>query len=334
MIFIKNSVYKDTKKHSKKSSTKEEKTLDYYIDKVSGDAANVNWWDEDNVDEVLDKEDHKKLEFLKRNVKASSVIPENTVEKQSVPNNMGYFDTKFGTIAVGYKKYKKDSPIAFSIVPDGQKSLKRIPSQKIDSPNTYFGGPMGGKNTRFKASRLSFVFDPSQNGDIDKLEEDEDGIVDSQEKLLYQDKKEEDKIEDLEDQRKKLDVSNSRNIDKELKKIRIIIEEKEEDNLEFLKEIRGFVDKLKKGKLKEYIDADDFISMKKRIIEMSSEAHLNLMSLNELRGLLDDILKAIKKKNNGRLPDYVMGVNFDKFNKEKLREMIVKLRSHFFGDNL
>lgn len=330
MILIKNSVYKD----SKKLETKKEKTLDYYIDKTSGDDARVNWWDEDEVDEVLNKEDHKKLEFLKKNIKASSVIPSDMEEKQSVPNNLGYFDTRFGTIAVGYKKYKKDSPIAFSIVPDDQKSTKKIPTQTIDSPNNYFGGPMGGKSKNFKASQLSFVFDPSQDGNIDKLEDDEDGIVDNQKKLLYQDKKEEDKIEDLEEERNRLSAKYTKNIDKELEKIRTIKEEKEEDNLAFLKELRGFVDRWKKGKLKKYIDADDFVNMKKRIIEMSSEENLNLMSLIELRRLLDDILETVKKRNNGRLPDYLMGVNFNKFNKEKLREMIVRLRKRFFGDNL
>ncbi len=334
MILIKNSVYKDAKKHSKKLDSKKEKTLDYYINKTSGDDEGVNWWNDSNEDEVIGEEDHKKLEFLKRNIKASSVIPRNMKEKQSVPNSLGYFDTRFGTIAVGYKKYKKNSPIAFSIVPENQKSARKVPTQKIDSPNNYFGGPMGAKNKRFKASQLSFVFDPSGDGNIDKLENDEDGLVDNQKKLLYQDKKEADKIEDLEQERNRLGVRYSRDVDKELGKIRTIREEKEEDNLAFLKEIRGFVDKWKKGKLKKYIDSDDFINMKKRIVEMSSEANLNLMNLIELRRLLGDILEAVKKRNKGSLPDYLMGVNFNKFNKEKLREMIVRLRKRFFGDNL
>ncbi len=309
---------------------KRENTLDYYIYKTSGDDPNINWWDEDNVDEVLNKEDHKKLEFLKKDVKASSIIPETTKEKQSVPNEMGYFDTKFGTIEVGYNKYKKNSPIAFSIVPEATKSLRKIPSQHVDSPNAYFGGPIGGKSKRFKASSLSFMFDPSQDGNIDKLEEDEDGIVDNQKKLLYQDKKEEDKIENLENQRKNLNLAQSNSIDKELEKIKTIKEEKDEDNLAFLNEIKSFVDKWKKGKLKKYIDADDFISMKKRILEFSGRSDLDSMSLVELRKRLEEILEFIKRSNNGKLPDYLMGVNFNKFNKEKLRVLIVELQNRFF----
>ncbi len=312
---------------------KEENTLDYYIHKASGDDPDVNWWDEDNVDEVLDKEDYKKLEFLKRNIKASSVIPDTMKEKQSIPNNMGYFDTRFGTIAVGYEKYKKDTPIAFSIVPENQKVAKKIPTQKIDSPKTYFGGPIGGKSKRFNASKLSFVFDPSQHGNIEKLENDEDGMVDDQKKLLYQDKKEENKIENLEEAKNRLGSQYSRNIDKEMEKIRTIKEEKEEDNLAFFKELRGFVDKWKKGKIRKYIDSDDFINMKKRIIEFSSDSELDSMSLIELRKLLERILETVKKSNKGELPDYLVGVNFSKFNKEKLREVIVELRNHFFGDN-
>lgn len=313
---------------------KKEKTLDYYIYKTNGDDPNINWWDEDNVDDVLDKEDHKKLEFLKQNIKASSIIPKDTEKKQSVPNDMGYFETRFGTIEVGYNKYKKNSPVAFSIVPESDLRSSHIPKQRIDSPNTYFGGPIGGQNKRFRASELSYVFDPELDGNIDKLEDDEDGIVDDQKKLLYQDKKEEDKIDDLENKKHDLNVVESRNIDKELKKIRTIKEEKEEDNLAFFDEIKGFVDKFEKRRLRKYIDADDFISMKKRIIEFSSLAHLNTMTLIELRRLLEEILEAVKRSNNGRLPEDLMGVNFSKFNKKKIREMIVGLRDRFFGDNL
>lgn len=297
---------------------KKENTLDYYIYKTSNEVRDVNWWDKESTNKILDKEDHKKLEFLKRNVKASSIIPEKTQEKQSVPDNMGYFDTKFGTVEVGYNKYKKNSPIAFSIVPEAAKNARKIPSQHLDSPNAYFGGPIGGKSKRFKASFLSFVFDPSQDGNVDKLEEDRDGIVDNQKKLLYQDKKEEDKIENLEKRKKNLNLAQSHDIDKEIVKIRAIKEEKEEDNLAFLNEIKGFVDKLEKGKLKKYIDADDFISMKKRILEFSNSKGIDTLSLIELKKkILEEILKAIKKSNNGKLPDYLKELNFDKFSKEK-----------------
>lgn len=313
---------------------KPEKTLDYYIYKTTGDDPDVNWWDEDNVDDVLDKEDHKKLEFLKRNIKASSVIPKDTEKRQSVPNDMGYFETRFGTIEVGYDKYKKDTPVAFSIVSDSDLRKQHMPKQNIDSPNTYFGGPIGGKSKNFRASDLSYVFDPSSEGNIDKLEDDEDGIIDDQKKLLYQDIKEENEIENLEERKHSLDVMESRDVDKELKKMKTIKEEKEEDNLALFDEIKGFVDKFEKGKLKKYIDADDFISMKKRIIEFASEAELSLMTLIELRKLLEKILEAVKKRNNGRLPDDLMGVNLNKFNKEEIIEMIVDLKNRFFGDNL
>lgn len=330
LVFIKNSVYKDSKNNSKKVKFKKEKTLDYYIYKIDGDDPSVNWWDEDNVDDVLNKEDHKKLEFLKQNIKASSIIPKDTEKKQTVPNDMGYFETRFGTIEVGYDKYGRNSPIAFSIVPESDLRVNRIPKQKIDSPDTYFGGPIGGENKRFRASNLSYVLDPERDGNIDKMEDDEDGLVDDQEKLLYQYKAEEDKIEDLENRRNGLDVVESRKIDKELEKIRTIKEEKEEDNIEFFKEIKGFIDKLKKRKLKKYVDADDFISMKKRIIEISSESQLGVMSLIELRRLLEEILEVVKRSNNGRLPDDLIKFNFSKFGKKKLREMIVGLKHRFF----
>jgi len=313
---------------------KEEKTLDYYIYKTNGDDPSVNWWDEDNVDDVLDKEDHKKLEFLKQNVKASSVIPKETEKKQSVPNDMGYFETRFGTIEVGYNKYRKNSPIAFSIVPESDLRKQHIPKQNIDSPNTYFGGPIGGQNKRFRASDVSFVFNPNLDGNIDKLEDDEDGIVDNQKKLLYQDKREENKVEDLSKKKRHVDLKESRIIDKELKKIRTIREEKEEDNLDFFEEIKSFVDKFEKRRIKKYIDADDFINMKKRIARFSSTDNLDLMSLIELKKLLEEILEAVKKSNKGRLPDDLMGVNFNKFNKKKIRDMIVSLKNRFFGDNL
>ena len=309
---------------------KKEKTLDYYIYKTIGDDPSVNWWDEDNVDDVLDKEDHKKLEFLKRDVKASSIIPKKTEKKQAVPNDMGYFETKFGTIEVGYDKYKKNSPIAFSIVPDSDPRKQHMPKKNIDSPNNYFGGPLGGEKKRFRSSDLSYVFDPDKEGNIEKLEDDEDGIIDEQEKLLYQDKKEEDKIDELEERKHSLSLMESVNVDKELKKMKTIREEKEEDNLALFKELKHFVDKWEKKRLKRYIDADDFISMKKRIIDIPIEARLDAMSLIELRRLLEEILEALKKRNKGRLPDDLMGVNFDKFNKQKIRDMIVDLQKRFF----
>ena len=234
------------------------------------------------------------------------------------PNNMGFFETKFGTMAVGYSKYKKNSPITFSLVPDSLKDTYDIPEKNINNPNTYFGGPTFGKNKKFRSSALSFKFDPRDKDDIQKLEEDNDGIKDTEEKLLYQDKKEDDKIDYLRSMRNRNGV-NKLKIDEEIEKIEDIKEEKKEDNLDFLKEIDDFVNKFRRGKLRRYVDSDDALTRRKRIIELSVDPDIHDLDIVELRELLKRILK---RREYREFLDEFSDLDLKTLKKEQLEEII------------
>ncbi len=325
LALAKKSVYED--EYSAKKDRKKENTLDYYISKSSAGVNNINWWSKSEQENTKSGNESKKHEFLKKNIKATSVIPPYTKKKHSVPNNMGYFETRFGTVAVGYKKYKKYSDIAFSLVPDSVKKTVNIPEKNLKDPNNYFGGETLSRNKKFKASKISFKYNP-QDKEIQKLEEDYDGIADEESKLLYQDKKEEEEIEQLESMRNK-EAEDKKNLDKQIAKIRDIKEEKKEDNLAFLKVINNFVDNMKKGKIKKIVDSDDVISRRKRIIELSSSSDLDEMSLDELKKLLKEMLK---KEEYQKLPDEFSKINFEKLTKNQAQKLIKNLKNRLSGE--
>ena len=295
--------YADRKsKTSSKAKYRKENTLDYYISKIPAGVNNSNWWNEDEDNDFSDAEHSKKYQFLKKDIKASSIVPANVEFRRDIPN----------------KKYKKYTPIAFSIVPESVKERSGIPEKKIDGPNTYFGGPTYGKGKKFRASQLTFKFDPGDRENIKKLEDDNDGIKDEEEKLLYQDENEDETIESLrevrnENGRKRLDI------DKEIKKMKDIKEEKNEDNLDFLKEIDNFVKKLEKNKLKKYVDADDAVTRRRRIVELSGDPDIHDLDVTELRELLKRILK---KRVQKRVPDEFSYIDLESLSKEQLEKMI------------
>ncbi len=311
---------KKNKASPSKNHQKKENTVDYYVSTFPSGINKSNWWNEDDECNAKDIDSAKKHIFLKKDIKISSVIPSHTEYNHDWPNSMGFFDTRFGTVAVGYKKYDKNTPIAFSLIPDAIKDIRDVPEKDINDADTYFGGPTYGKGKRFIASNISFKFDPRDEDDIEKLEDDHDGIKDTEEKLLYQDKKEEEKIEYLKNIRNEKGYHKVQ-IDKEIEKIKDIKEEKKEDNLDFLKEIDNFINKLKKGTLRKYVDADDAVSRRKRIIEFSSNPDIHDLSVLELRELLKRILKE-EEKNKGKIPDEFSGLNLDLLTREELERIM------------
>lgn len=292
----------DKKQPRDKIFKKKENNLDYYI---------LN--NEDDISTVRDKksgDEGRKYEFLKKNLKASSVIPRETAKYYETPDNLGYLNTRFGTIAVGNKKYQKDSPVVFSLVPEKAKPTQGVSDREVNSPNYYFG--TDNKKIRkenFKASEVSFKYDPERS-EFQKLGDDKDGIVDDEKELLYTEKKENEMIESLK-KRQNDDITRTSGVGKKIEKIRDIKKEKEEDNEDFLKKLDNFVSKLKKDKIKKRVDSDDAVMRRKRILELSIEAELQSLSLMELKKRLEellkkeelpyDILKKYKSMNLGKL---------------------------------
>ena len=125
-----------------KSSTKNLNTLESYVSKNLPDDISLGGKNNDKI-----SLNEMKMEFLKRDIKATEVLPEKMKKLRETPDNLGYFESSFGTVSVGYKKYNKNSKIAFSFIPETVKEKERIPSKDKDSPNTYFGGEKGRKES-------------------------------------------------------------------------------------------------------------------------------------------------------------------------------------------
>lgn len=291
-----------------KSSIKNLNTLENYVSKNLPDDISLGGKNSDKI-----SLDEMKMEFLKRDIKATEVLPEKMKKSRQIPDNLGYFDSSFGTVSVGYKKYNKNSKIAFSFIPETVKEKERIPSKDKNSPNTYFGGEKGRKKV-FRASKLSFVYNPDTEN-IEKFEKDNDGIVDTEENLLYEDEQQEEKIENLKRLKQGADFETKIKLSKEADILRQIRTEEEKDNAEILKEIKTFVKKFKKDKLKKIIDSDEAISREKRM----------KYSVDDLF-ILRNLLKKLLEESGGDL-SRLKGLDINKLSREKLKEVIKELEN-------
>ena len=291
-----------------KSSIKNLNTLENYVSKNLPDDISLGG---KNMDKI--SPDEMKMEFLKRNVKATEVLPEKMKKSREIPDNLGYFDSSFGTVSVGYKKYDKNSKIAFSFIPETVKEKERIPSKDENSPKTYFGGEKGRKKT-FKASKLSFVYNPATEN-IEKLEKDNDGIADTEENLLYEDEQQEKEIENLKRLKQGANTETKMKLSKKADILRQIRAEEEKDNAEILEEIKTFVKKFKKDKLRKIIDSDEAISREKRM----------RYSVDDL-WILRNLLKKLLEEAGGDISQ-LKGLNINELSKEKLKEVIKELKN-------
>ncbi len=291
-----------------KSSTKNLNTLESYVSKNLPDDISLGGKNNDKI-----SLNEMKMEFLKRDIKATEVLPEKMKKSRETPDNLGYFESSFGTVSVGYKKYNKNSKIAFSFIPETVKEKERIPSKDKDSPNTYFGGEKGRKKA-FKASKLSFVYNPDTEN-IEKLEKDNDGIADTQQNLLYEDEQQEKEIENLKRLKNGASAEIKRKLSKKADTLRQIRAEEEKDNAEILKEIKTFVKKFKKDKLKKIIDSDEAISREKRM----------RYSVDDLF-ILRNLLKKLLEESGGDLSQ-LKGLDINELSKEKLKEVIKELKN-------
>lgn len=291
-----------------KSSIKNLNTLEDYVSKNLPDDVSLGG---KNMDEI--SPDEMKMEFLKRDIKATEVLPEKMKKSRETPDNLGYFDSSFGTVSVGYKKYDKNSKIAFSFIPETVKEKERIPSKDENSPKTYFGGEKGRKKT-FKASKLSFVYNPATEN-IEKLEKDNDGIADTEENLLYEDEQQEKEIENLKRLKQGANTETKMKLSKKADILRQIRAEEEKDNAEILEEIKTFVKKFKKDKLRKIIDSDEAISREKRM----------RYSVDDLL-ILRNLLKKLLEEAGGDISQ-LKGLNINELSKEKLKEVIKELKN-------
>ena len=261
---------KNNKLKSRDYKNNNKDSLDSYIN----ENINKNWWSYGKTEEISQEPEDllEQNEFLEKNIKTSEVIPDSMKKSKigTVQDNMGYFKTRFGTISVGYKKYNKKTDLIFSVIPEDVKEKNSIKSYDIDNYKCYLNTEYKYNKRRFKWSKLSFKYD-SSTGDISRLDKEninKNNIYnyDDESNLLYQDEIEEQKINNLLNNNK----IDNKNLEK-TKKINLlknIKDEKEEDNLDFEKELKSFINKFKKDKLKKLLDSDEVVSRSQRILNL------------------------------------------------------------------
>lgn len=240
------------------------------------------WWKEENKDEKSDRETQK---MIKGDPDISASLPPGGKKLSDIPDQMGTFETKtVGTIMVGFDRYNKKGDLGFTVVSDKDKDRKGIPERDEDDSNTYFGGNFDGGEKPFKAGAISFRYNKKEK-EIDKIEKEKnENSWNDEENLLYQDEKEDEKLERL--RKEKMSRPNEViHLEKENRKTEKIRDNKRKENDDFLKEIKEFIEKLKNGKIKMLIESDEVAKRRKRIIELSS----NPIPLEEMRRMLKEI---------------------------------------------
>ncbi|MGN1043813.1 MAG: hypothetical protein ACI4PR_03295 [Acutalibacteraceae bacterium] len=287
-------MFKGKEKQNYQKKSKSENTLDYYLtEKIS--KKNVNWWEKG----AIDKEDwvnDKKYDFLKSNTEISEIIPDDTFKDQDIPDNFGFFETPLGTMEVGYKKNRRNNEVAFSLMPEEVEEEKNVKEYNLNNPQNYFGGEKNRSQKKFRASSISFKVAPNSK-QIEKFIDDDDGMHDEQDSLLYQDEKDDERLEDLKLVSTKNDSSYRKKINEEMDNIRQIKREKEEDNNALVEEIEKFMDRLKREKINKKVDSDDAVTRRRRIAVLSLEKDLSALDLIELKRMLEKMMNRKEIKN-------------------------------------
>lgn len=282
--------YKYHKKDKLKSSSNiyndhQDKNLKEFYYKNDG----VFWRSDDkNYSNIQNKKKYElqEREILKGKSNLESIIPPSNKEIPDIPHEMGYFETDTaGTVSVGFDRYSKDSNLGFTVMSKIDKEREGVIERDEDKSSTYFGGNYDGKMKPFKVGEVSFKYE-TELEEIKKVKkEDNDKIKDDKDNLLYQDEKENEEIKELKEAKKENPqmVSRLNEEQQEVEKIKALKRKKNDD---FVKEIEEFIKKIKKGKVKMLVEADEVAKRKRRLIELSQ----NKIQVNELRIMLKRIL--------------------------------------------
>ena len=260
-----------------------------------------------DTDDYHDKETmalENKKGFFQKDVKMEEVLPNNEKKDEIIPKKFGYFETKEGTVLVGYDKYnKRKAPMGFTLLSDDSTEENKIPENEPYDMNTYFGKNYQGNEKYFETNSSSFVYDP-KNEIIQKLMDDDNNSENDDEELLYQTSKEELNEDELKDEKDDLPKNQRKVIDKKINLTKQIIKEKEDKNKSFLHEIEEFIKHFENDKLNTIIDSEDAVTRRKRITEMSVwiieyERIKNILKKMDVKNLNEqEIYSLIKDKVN------------------------------------
>jgi hypothetical protein len=285
-----------------------------YVAEKSVGKEEKKWWsDEEETSE------NSYSKFLGDKQKMSEAISPNLKEDPQHPNKFADFETNYGVISIGADQSEVNKEIIFTILPNGEKDKVNVKENDPFNQNTYLGN-VDEDYDDFKMSDLSFKYNFKYD-EIERIDkyESENGKIDEEDELLYQDDAEEDKIEDLK-QKKTSSMEENPKLKKEIDKTKDIKQKKEEENEDFFKEIKKIITAIGKGKIKKIVESDEEMSRKKRICEMSD----NYLLIEELMLLLKKIKE--KELEEGFIQE-IESINLKLLTEEQLKEIIVRLQS-------
>ena len=232
--------------------------VDLYVNKV--------WWNKEQ--NITEREKlNKKESIILEKPEITSLLPRGRKEtdNKETPDKLGVADSKFGAVEVGYKKYKPNSKLSFSFIPDIDKEANNIKEENPYGIHEYFGENYSRKEKKFQESDMTFMYDPQKEeiqkkdarGNHEKADEDED--------LIYKNDMEDEKLKQLQEVKRVTDEKEG--IDSHIRFNEKVKDTKKEENQKFVEEVKTFIKALKKGKINKISDSDDVIQMLKRIRE-------------------------------------------------------------------
>lgn len=227
-----------------------------------------HYFDETENEEEKETDKKELKNFLKKQKQNNN--------NDEFPDLFGFFNTNAGKVAVGHKKLKQNSQLAFTLVKDE----KEVPDEETKGEDDYFGKNYDGRDEEFEVDESSFKYDPKTK-EIEKINAEKS----DEDELVYRDEKEEKTIKKL-TEIKNLQPEN-RHLDEKIEENKVIKQAKKEENNEFLKEIKRFIEHYESGKLKLKEDSDETVARKERLERIPE----SIILLKRIKKILEEIAK-------------------------------------------
>ncbi|GMB10559.1 MAG: hypothetical protein NkDv07_0377 [Candidatus Improbicoccus devescovinae] len=215
---------------------------------------------------MSDESEKMKNSFFKRKKKLHEFVPSKEKKHSKLSDRLGYFKSKFGVISVGYDKLKQ-TEFGFTILSKNSKlNKKNLVEKGFQDDHNYLGRNFESKNEKnIKYNNSSFIYD-AKSGQIREINENKsDNKLNTNYNVLYDNDEDNKTIEDIKKLRTS-GVERSSEVESAISDLRVVQKEKQNDNLDFYKQIKKFVELFLKHKLKKFEDSDEIKKSKNRII--------------------------------------------------------------------
>ncbi|MDR1240652.1 MAG: hypothetical protein LBK29_02105 [Oscillospiraceae bacterium] len=275
-------------------------------------------WIKRSADLSEDSEKIKK-DFFKKKKKLREFLPECHKERNNVPDRLGFFDTKFGSVAIGFDKFKKNSQIFFTLMPESDSNSKTNSAKKdFGNEHNYFGKYFKGEGKKFKSNSIGFKYNPRDKS-LRKMEDvASDGKIESENEMLYGEEEEEAEIDELENQKEILPSKEKSEAYLAVDNLKEIEKEKQRDNYAIKNEIESFIKKLQDNKLKMFEASEDVKTYFKRIAGVQNGNDI----LYAIKKRLEEMVKSGKAKN---IKDALEKINISESDKKYILNLFSKL---------